>query len=68
MMKYAKVEGNNSLIRDLNSNAVILTDENKVLSARQKKANRLKQKEEFEQMKQDIQNIKHLLNQIVEKL
>jgi len=67
-MKYAKVEGNNSLIRDLNSNAVILTDENKVLSARQKKANRLKQKEEFEQMKQDIQNIKHLLNQIVEKL
>ena len=68
MMKYAKVEGNNSLIRDLNSNAVILTDENKVLSARQKKANRLKQKEEFEQMKQDVQNIKHLLNQIVEKL
>lgn len=67
-MKYAKVEGNNSLIRDLNSNAVILTDENKVLSARQKKANRLKQKEEFEQMKQDVQNIKHLLNQIVEKL
>lgn len=67
-MKYAKVEGSNSLIRDLNSNAVILTDENKVLSARQKKANRLKQKEEFEQMKQDVQNIKHLLNQIVEKL
>jgi Tfp pilus assembly protein PilN len=67
-MKYAKVEGSNSLIRDLNSNAVILTDENKVMSARQKKANRLKQKEEFEQMKQDVQNIKHLLNQIVEKL
>jgi hypothetical protein len=38
------------------------------MSARQKKANRLKQKEEFEQMKQDVQNIKHLLNQIVEKL
>ena len=67
-MKYAKVEGSNSLIRDLNSNAVILTDENKVMSARQKKANRLKQREEFEQMKQDVQNIKHLLNQIVEKL
>ena len=67
-MKYAKVEGSNSLIRDLTSNAVILTDENKVMSARQKKANRLKQKEEFEQMKQDVQNIKHLLNQIVEKL
>lgn len=67
-MKYAKVEGSNSLIRDLNSNAVILTDENKVMSARQKKANRLKQKEEFEQMKQDVQNIKYLLNQIVEKL
>jgi hypothetical protein len=67
-MKYAKVEGSNSLIRDLNSNAVILTDENKVMTAREKKANRIKQKEEFEQLKQDVQNIKHLLNQIVEKL
>ena len=66
-MKYAKVEGSNSLIRDLNSNAVILTDENKVMTAREKKANRIKQKEEFEQLKQDVQNIKHLLNQIVEK-
>ena len=67
-MKYAKVEGSNSLIRDLSSNAVILTDENKVMTAREKKANRIKQKEEFEQLKQDVQNIKHLLNQIVEKL
>ena len=66
-MDYVKVEGESSLVR--NKNGVILSnDTNAVEQAKLRKKLRKQKDAELESLKQDVNDIKLLLNQIVGKL
>tara|TARA_B100000900_G_scaffold396781_1_gene396403 strand:- start:775 stop:993 length:219 start_codon:yes stop_codon:yes gene_type:complete len=66
-MNYVKVEGESSLVR--NENGVILSnDNNAVEQAKLRKKLRKQKDAELESLKQDVNDIKLLLNQIVGKL
>ena len=66
-MNYVKVEGESSLVR--NENGVILSnDNNAVEQAKLRKKLRKQKDAELETLKQDVNDIKLLLNQIVGKL
>ena len=74
MNDYLKVENENSLVRDLNSNAIINTnrsDYDKFLSLSQKKAQEKKEcddlKSDVKSLKDDMNEIKSLLKSIVDK-
>lgn len=66
-MDYVKVEGESSLVR--NKNGVILSnDTNAVEQAKLRKKLRKEKDAELESLKQDVNDIKLLLNKIVGKL
>lgn len=67
-MKYAKVENHNNLLRDMETNAIINTDNksyNEYLKrktlAKQKEADQINDRKEIENMKNDIAEIKQML-------
>lgn len=65
MKKYAKVEGHSSLIRDLQTNAIINTD---YISSKQYDSVKKKRQEEktrLEKLENDINDIKTLLQQLL---
>tara|TARA_A100001391_G_scaffold197049_1_gene176582 strand:- start:374 stop:595 length:222 start_codon:yes stop_codon:yes gene_type:complete len=67
MMNYVKVEGESSLVR--NENGVILSNDNNAIEqAKLRKKLRKEKDAELESLKQDVNDIKLLLNQIVGKL
>ena len=61
---YLKVEDHDSLIKDTRSKAIISTDEVSYLAALQRK----KKGTEFNQMKNDIKDLKDLVSTLVQKL
>ena len=66
-MNYVKVEGESSLVR--NENGVILSNDNNAIEqAKLRKKLRKEKDAELEKLKQDVNDIKLLLNQIVGKL
>lgn len=66
-MNYVKVEGESSLVR--NENGVILSNDNSAIEqAKLRKKLRKEKDAELESLKQDVNDIKLLLNQIVGKL
>lgn len=66
--RYLKVEGQNGLVRDPNTGVIININKEEIQKAREAKAKRRKQKSEFQQLRQDVDELKGLLNKIVEKL
>ena len=66
-MKYVKVEGESSLVRNENG-AILSNDINAVEQAKLRKKLRKQKDAELESLKQDVNDIKLLLNQIVGKL
>ena len=66
--RYLKVEGQNGLVRDPNTGVIIKINKEEIQKAREAKAKRRKQKSEFQQLRQDVDELKGLLNKIVEKL
>jgi hypothetical protein len=64
----ARVEGNPSLIRDLNNGAILNTDSVTIKKAKEAKAVRNKNKEELIEIKNDVSELKLMLQQILEKL
>ena len=71
---FKKVEGSQNLFRDPNTNAILNTDIAGIQKARELKAERKKRALEFERVKDDVQemkedmsDIKSLLKQLVEK-
>tara|TARA_B100001057_G_scaffold109881_1_gene107890 strand:- start:2762 stop:2995 length:234 start_codon:yes stop_codon:yes gene_type:complete len=72
--EYKKVEGSDKLFRDPSTNAILNTDLLGIEKARALKAERKKKALEFERVKDDVQemkedmsDIKSLLKQLVEK-
>ena len=66
-MNYVKVEGESSLVRNENG-AILSNDINAVEQAKLRKKLRKQKDAELESLKQDVNDIKLLLNQIVGKL
>lgn len=67
-MDYLKVENERNLIRDAESYAILNTDKTAIESAKERKARLKREKQEIDALKNDVNDIKILLNQIVDKL
>lgn len=64
--RYSKV--GNGFIKDNKTQAILNTDSEKIRQAKAIKKARKKQSDEIEDLKRDVNDIKSMLNQIVDKL
>ena len=67
-MKYIPVEGKPDLVRDPHTGAIVNINKNDIRAARERKKKRKSQQAEFDQLRNDVDEIKQLLNKLVEKL
>lgn len=68
MKQYIPVAGNSSLARDPHTGAIVNINTQEINDARARKAARNKEKEEIQQLKTDVADIKQMLAKLVEKL
>lgn len=68
MSRFIPVEGDPSFVRDKQTGAIVNINKQEMQAARTRKENKQKQKQEIEQLKQDVSDIKQMLQQIVEKI
>lgn len=66
MAKYVSVEGNPSLVRDKVSGAILNINSTEAQRARARKKAWVAEKEKVEELRQDVNEIKSLLKQILE--
>ena len=62
------VEGSNGLARDVNTGAIVNINKEEIHAAREAKKRRKNKDAEFEQLKNEVDEMKELLNKLVEKL
>ena len=62
------VEGSSSLARDPNTGAIVNINKDDIAKAREAKNKRKNKDREFEELKNEVSEIKELLNKLVEKL
>lgn len=67
-MKIVKADNAPGFARDPETGAVLNINTSAIQAARKAKENKQKQKQEFEQLKKDVNDIKSMLTQIIEKL
>ena len=67
-MGLLKVEGHSDVMKDTETGAVININSNEIENARKRKAIRRQEKEEIENLKNEVSDIKKMLTKIVEKL
>ena len=65
---YKKIEGHSSLVRDTSTGAILNINKDEISAARKRKLERKQKEEEFEELKNEVGEIKNMLNQIIEKL
>lgn len=65
--QYIPVDGHTNLVRDAATGAIINIDKGKATKARKAREQILKEKEEFENLKNDVAEIKSLLKQLLER-
>jgi len=68
MGNYISVEGNPNLARCPNSGAVININKDEIRKAKAIKVARQNKDKEFQELRQDVDELKVLLNKLVEKL
>ena len=66
-MRYIPVEGHPNLFRDASTGAIINNDKSKAAKARAQREKILKEKQEIEELKSDVAEIKNLLKQLLER-
>lgn len=66
MNRYIKVDGHTGFVRDKHTGAVLNINTNEISRAIKRKAQRQEQIEELETLKQDVSDIKVLLNKLLE--
>jgi len=66
-MKYTKVSGNSDLVRDKNSGAILNINRNEFTKAKAARAERFREKEELKTLKNDVSELKSMLQQLLEK-
>ena len=67
-MSFLKVKGHTDLFRDENSGAIININKQEVSAARKRKLERREKEKEFENLKNEVSDIKIMLTKIIEKL
>lgn len=67
-MNLIKVDNAPGLARDPDTGAILNINTSEIQAAKKAKQERLKKEQEFEQLKKDVDDIKKMLTQIVEKL
>ena len=65
---YKDVEGHSNLVRDTSTNAVLNINKDEISAARKRKLERKQKEQEFENLKDEVGDIKKMLTQIIEKL
>ena len=65
-MAYLKVEGNNSLVRDTSTGAILNINKDEISAARRRKLERKQKEKEFEDLKNDVTEIKSMLQKLIE--
>jgi hypothetical protein len=67
-MSQIKVEGHSNLVRDTNSGAILNINKSEVEIARARKEARRQKDREFEDLKNEVSEIKDLLHKLIEKM
>ena len=67
-MSYTKVEGHRDLIRDNGNGAILNINKDEINAARKRKLERRQKEKEFEDLKNEVGDIKNMLTKIIEKL
>jgi hypothetical protein len=65
---YLKVEGHNGYVKDNNTGIVLNVNKEEVQAARDRKAAKQKERDDINNLKNEVNDIKHMLTQIIEKL
>ena len=66
-VQYIPVEGHTNLVRDAATGAIINIDKSKATKARKAREQVLREKQEIQELKQDVAEIKSLLKQLLER-
>lgn len=66
-MSKINVEGHPGLVRDTNTGAILNINSNEIQAARERKKIRKQKDQEFENLKNEVSEIKELLLKLVEK-
>jgi hypothetical protein len=64
----AKVENHNTLIRDLNNNAILNIDNVSIKNAQRVKRARKTDKQEIDQLKHEVGELKSMMREILDRL
>ncbi len=67
-MKLSNIEGENGYVRDEDTGAILNVNKQEISQAKQAKLNRLKQKDELNNLRRDVDDIKGMLSKILDKL
>ena len=67
-MAYIKVEKDPELVRDTNTGAILNINKDEINAARKRKLERRQKEKEFEDLKNEVGDIKNMLTKIIEKL
>jgi hypothetical protein len=66
-MRRYRVKGENGLVRDSASRALLFTNKEEIESYRKKKAEKDYQNTQINMLKQEIQQLKQMIEQIIER-
>tara|TARA_R100001377_G_C3177487_1_gene105335 strand:+ start:935 stop:1138 length:204 start_codon:yes stop_codon:yes gene_type:complete len=66
-MNYKRVEGHNDLVRDPNNGAILNININEFQKAKAIRAKRFQKEKEFDELKDEVSEIKIMLKQLLEK-
>ena len=67
-MAYIKVEKDAELVRDTNTGVILNINKEEISAARKRKLERRQKEKDFENLKNEVGDIKNMLNKIIEKL
>ena len=65
---YKDVEGHSNLVRDTSTNAVLNINKDEISAARKRKLERRQKEQEIVDLKNEVGEIKNMLNKLIEKL
>ena len=67
-MAYIKVDGHQGFVKDTTTGAILNINNNEIEAAQRRKALRLQEKQDIENLKTEVSDIKSMLTKIIEKL
>ena len=67
-MSYIKVEGHNGIVKDTDTGMILNINKQEISAARKRKLERREKEKEFENLKNEVSDIKNMLTKIIEKL